>query len=156
MDKFHSIVLHVMADSDGVLPLHVAFVEDDMLEFYDPAPGINEGHGGDFFNGFDIEGWGWTDGGLERILIKQGCGPILPSPLFFRGAALFSNFDDAKNDYLMAPMYENCTGSEQSEDTHVPFGMVIPAYRDNVTALQPYTTQRVLTHVTIILYWQEQ
>jgi hypothetical protein len=120
----------------------------------------------------DTVAYGWHDGGMERALRQYSGGRTdNTSPLFFRGHALFNNIDDAKNDYLMEPEVETprgLTAEEQEqaglpnddyEKKHVPFGMIMPHWRDKtheeLRAQEQHDPREELVGVTLILWWQE-
>jgi hypothetical protein len=100
----------------------------------------------------DTAAWGWWDGGLAKLLRTSPteCGRVVP--IYFRGAAMFDNADDAKNDYLMDPLQEVYRVKQVTEDQHLPFGMIIPTF-----AVTDYADQskNPLIRVTIILWWHE-
>ena len=150
MEKFRTLVLVVDTKPGGSLDLDV-FYEDDMIDFH-------EEHG----NPDDIvvapAYWGWNEGGLDKLL--RGGTPMKPlnaTPMYFHGSAMFADFNDAKNSYLMNPKVDTCTGQRQLhngneideyEDVHTPFGMVIPEWTKHQSA--------TLQYATVILFWMEE
>lgn len=157
MDYFKSVILNrdVLSDIDG--HTLVENLSHDLVGNDDPQMNI-------LVDGLDKDdlvidtmAWGWWDGGLHKLLKLQHERPVAPrEALFFRGAALFGNFDDAKNDYLMDPMVEIVDhsaglndGNEPTSEHHIPFGMVIPHWE--VGRMIEFD---ILKSVTIILFWQ--
>lgn len=159
MDYFKSVVLNrdVLSDIDG----H-ALVENlshDLVGNDDPQMNILvDGLDEDELY-IDTQSWGWWDGGLHKLLRQRAFGQEKHDPMYFRGAALFHSFDDAKNDYLMNPEMEAYTERQVTEEQHIPFGMVVPQWRnlthEEMRGREQHDHRDKLVSVTIILFWQD-
>jgi len=158
VDYFKSVILNreVLSDIDG----H-ALVENlshDLVGNDDPQMNILvDGMDNDDLH-IDTQAWGWWDGGLHRIMSdKRSVMMGMDNALYFRGAAMFGSFDDAKNDYLMTPELLGDDEVKESCEGHVPFGMVIPQWNERGENIGVGTVEvwvPILVSVTIILFWQ--
>lgn len=139
MDDFKSYVEYVEPIVGDVFPIdHItcdSFVADDGIDFQP----------------LDLA---WGDGGITRIMrdVQRKFGDS--GILYFRGAALFDNFDDAKNEYLNNPVVDT-GGCGVYQDAHQPFGMVIPRWRDAGFGAEQHEYRDRLAAITVILMWQE-
>lgn len=156
MDKFKSAIFvrDILSDMDGN-----TFVQQISHDLVNNDPLVEGSISDDDELYIDTQAWGWWDGGLAIML--TGIRELRPknNDMYFRGAAMFENLDDAKNDYLMDPLQEVYRVKQVTEDQHVPFGVVIPKWvskcQPGCDASDARSYRWELVSVTIILWWQE-